>query len=453
MATLSTRYKAYPSYTPSGVEWLGEIPAHWEAKRLKNVLRLNPSGTEIRRLPSDTMVSFVPMEAVGDYGGLDLSLTKALSDIGDGYTHFRDGDILVAKITPSFENGKGALTNELVNGIGFGSTELHVLRCTFDLDVWYAFYLTLASVFRKLGEAEMYGAAGQKRVPESFISNLVHPLPPLPEQRAIATFLDRETDKIDELVSQKERLIKLLQEKRTAIITLAVTQGLDPDAPTKDSGIEWLGEIPEYWEVKRLKSFANVQLSNVDKKSEEGQAQVLLCNYVDVYYNERIGSGIDFMSATATEDEVHRFALRKGDVLITKDSESWTDIAVPAVVAQDLPDVLCGYHLAHIRPHSICDGGYLSRAFSAAGMRDQFQVSANGITRYGLSGDDIRSGDFPFPPLSEQQTITEFLDRETAKIDELAAKIREAIDRLKELRTALISAAVTGQIDVREEEA
>ena len=213
------------------------------------------------------------------------------------------------------------------------------------------------------------------------------------------------------------------------------------------------GEIPAHWEVKRLKSFANVQLSNVDKKSEEGQAQVLLCNYVDVYYNERIGSGIDFMSATATEDEVHRFALRKGDVLITKDSESWTDIAVPAVVAQDLPDVLCGYHLAHIRPHSICDGGYLSRAFSAAGMRDQFQVSANGITRYGLSGDDIRSGEFPFPPLSEQQTITEFLDRETAKIDELAAKIREAIDRLKELRTALISAAVTGQIDVREEEA
>jgi hypothetical protein len=219
----------------------------------------------------------------------------------------------------------------------------------------------------------------------------------------------------------------------------------------KDSGVEWLGEIPAHWEVKRLKTLASVQLSNVDKKSVEGQESVRLCNYTDVYYNERITSDIEFMSATATREQVQRFSLRAGDVLITKDSESWTDIAVPAVVTEDMREVLCGYHLAHVRPADGYVGAFLSRAFAAVGPRDQFQVAANGITRFGLGGDAIRTGLFAVPPEPEQRAIAAFLDRETARIDALVAKVREAIERLKELRTALISAAVTGRIDVREE--
>ncbi len=215
----------------------------------------------------------------------------------------------------------------------------------------------------------------------------------------------------------------------------------------RPSSVEWLGEIPEHWEVKRLRTFANVQLSNVDKKSVERQTAVSLCNYVDVYYNERICPGIDFMAATASEEQIRRFSLRKGDVLITKDSETWTDIAVPAVVAQDLPGVLCGYHLAHIRPDTNCDGAFLSRAFSAKGPRDQFHVSANGITRFGLTGDAIRSGDFPLPPLSEQRAIADFLDRETDRIDALVAKNERLIELLQEKRTALISQAVTKGLD------
>ena len=215
----------------------------------------------------------------------------------------------------------------------------------------------------------------------------------------------------------------------------------------RPSGVEWVDEIPAHWEVKRLRTFANVQLSNVDKKSVEGQTAVLLCNYVDVYYNERICPGMDFMSATASEDQIRRFSLRKGDVLITKDSETWNDIVVPAVVAQDLPGVLCGYHLAHIRPDTNCDGAFLSRAFAAMGPRDQFHVSANGITRFGLTGDAIRSGEFPFPPLPEQQAIADFLDRETARIDALVAKKERLIELLQEKRTALISQAVTKGLD------
>ena len=224
---------------------------------------------------------------------------------------------------------------------------------------------------------------------------------------------------------------------------MTATLKYKPYPAYRPSGVEWLEEIPSHWEVKRLKTFANVQLSNVDKKSEEGQAEVFLCNYVDVYYNERIRLGVDFMSATASEGQMRRFSLRKGDVLITKDSESWTDIAVPAVVAQDLPDVLCGYHLAHIRPGSNCDGAFLSRSFSAIGPRDQFHISANGITRFGLTGDAIRSGEFPLPPLPEQRSIADFLDRETAKLDALVAKKEWLIDLLLEKRTALIASAVT----------
>ena len=220
-----------------------------------------------------------------------------------------------------------------------------------------------------------------------------------------------------------------------------------PYAAYKDSAIEWLGKLPAHWEVNRLKDVANVQLSNVDKKSVEGQVDVQLCNYVDVYYKERIHANFDFMAATATRAQIRRFALSSGDVLITKDSESWTDIAVPALVTQDLPRVLCGYHLAHIRPFKRCDGAFLSYGFAARGPRDQFYVAANGITRFGLSGDAIRSGLFPLPPLSEQRAIARFLDRETAKIDALVAKKERLIELLQEKRAALVAWAVTKGLD------
>ena len=224
---------------------------------------------------------------------------------------------------------------------------------------------------------------------------------------------------------------------------LALHEGYAPYPAYEPSGVEWLGEIPAHWKVRRLKSVAVVQLSNVDKKSTKGQAGVRLCNYTDVYYREHVGPDVEFMAATATEEQVRRFSLRAGDVLITKDSEDWTDIAVPAVVTQDLPRVLCGYHLALIRPDSGCDGAFLSRALSAIGPRDQYQLSANGITRYGLTRDSIRASVLAFPPLPEQRAIAAFLDRKTAKIDSLVAKKERLLELLQEKRTALISRTVT----------
>jgi len=222
----------------------------------------------------------------------------------------------------------------------------------------------------------------------------------------------------------------------------------DHPPDVRPCAIQWIGTMPSHWSCRRLKHVASVALSSVDKKSHEREEAVRLCNYVDVYYNERITSELDFMQATATPDEVRRFTLRSGDVLITKDSEAWDDIAVPAHVPADLEGVLCGYHLAQVRPHNgLIDGEYLSRSFAARGINDQFRVVANGITRFGIGKYWIDNALFLVPPLVEQRTIAAFLDRETARIDALIEKKRRQIELLHEKRAALISQAVTKGLD------
>ena len=171
----------YPAYKAANVPWLDRIPEHWEMKRLRFAAQTNPLASELD-CPPDTLVSFVPMEAVGEYGGLSLDTEKPLDEIGTGYTYCRDGDVVVAKITPCFENVKGALAGGLKNKIAFGTTELHVLRSRGSADPAFLFYLSISRAFRQSGEAHMYGAGGQKRVPEIFLKDLRAPLPPLDEQ-------------------------------------------------------------------------------------------------------------------------------------------------------------------------------------------------------------------------------------------------------------------------------
>lgn len=210
------------------------------------------------------------------------------------------------------------------------------------------------------------------------------------------------------------------------------------------SDVEWLCDVPESWEVKRLKNVASYKVSNVDKVASAGEVPVRLCNYTDVYYNERIDPGMTFMETTATEEEMRKFGLRVGDVLLTKDSEDWADIAVPAVVAQTAPDLVCGYHLAIVRPDtSEVTPGFLLRAFQSRAINQQFQVAATGVTRYGLPKGAIGDAWLPLPSLPEQRAIATFLDAQTGKIDTLVAKKRELIEKLKEKRAAVISRAVT----------
>ncbi|MES1979335.1 MAG: restriction endonuclease subunit S [Pseudomonadota bacterium] len=211
----------------------------------------------------------------------------------------------------------------------------------------------------------------------------------------------------------------------------------------KDSGVAWLGEVPKHWEVKRLKQACQVYPSNVDKKSHDGEEPVLLCNYTDVYYNETITQEMNFMAATASADQIAKFTLRAGDTIITKDSETADDIAIAALVPHDLPGVVCGYHLSMVRPLSGTHGPFVKRLFDSIYAKSCFAVRANGLTRVGLGQYELDNVELPFPPLPEQTEIAAFLNRETAKIDELVAEQRRLMELLKEKRQAVISHAVT----------
>jgi type I restriction enzyme S subunit len=200
--------------------------------------------------------------------------------------------------------------------------------------------------------------------------------------------------------------------------------------------------------VEKLKFVAYVQASNVDKHSHDDEIPTRLCNYSDVYNNGRITADLPFMEATASANEIEKFSLRAGDVIITKDSESWDDIAVPAYVPQDIDGVLCGYHLSQIRPQlNELDGAYLYHLLSCQRMNRQFQVSANGVTRFGLPSYSIENAAILLPPLDEQRAIVRFLDAKTVQIGELIAKKERLLHLLAEKRTAVVTRAVTLGLD------
>ncbi|MCP5267794.1 MAG: restriction endonuclease subunit S [Zoogloeaceae bacterium] len=211
----------------------------------------------------------------------------------------------------------------------------------------------------------------------------------------------------------------------------------------KDSEVEWIGKVPEHWDVMRLRHVAAFKNSNVDKKAYDGQEAVSLCNYTDVYYNEFITPNLPFMQATASPAEIEQFTLKKGDVIITKDSEDPSDIGIPSLVKEEVPGVVCGYHLTMIRVADFDTARLLHRILQSHPTQAHFFVEAPGITRYGLSQDAIGDLRFCLPPANERAAITDHLDRETAYIDALIAKKTKFIELLTKKRQALITHAVT----------
>ena len=206
---------------------------------------------------------------------------------------------------------------------------------------------------------------------------------------------------------------------------------------------EAYGRLPPNWKLEKLKFFANVRNSNVDKSVSEDEKPIRLCNYTDVYYNDRITRKLNFMKGSATETEIERFRLRRDQVIITKDSEGWDDIGIPSLVAEDMPEVLCGYHLSVLDPGSELVGGFLAWLCRAEPLNDQFKLAANGVTRFGLGQHPMKNAFIALPPLDTQRRIAQFLDERTARIDRLIEKKRELLERLAERRQALITQAVT----------
>ncbi|MFJ5429434.1 restriction endonuclease subunit S [Pectobacterium actinidiae] len=201
--------------------------------------------------------------------------------------------------------------------------------------------------------------------------------------------------------------------------------------------------LPCGWRLEKLKFFSNVRNSNVDKNVVDDEEPVRLCNYTDVYYNDRITPDLDFMQGSATEDEIKKFQLKRGQVIITKDSEGWDDIGIPALVTENMPDILCGYHLSVLEPGRELDGGFLAWLCRSEPLNDQFKLGANGVTRYGLGQYPMKNAFIAIPPLTTQRQIARFLDEKTAQIDGLIEKKRALLGRLAEKRQALITRAVT----------
>lgn len=437
----------YPEYKASGVEWLGSVPAHWTMKRLRHVADLNPSKSETAQLDRTTEVSFLPMEAIGDDGTLVLDRTRPIAEVETGYTYFREGDVTVAKITPCFENGKGAIMRGLQSGIGFGTTELIVARPKAgETTNNYLHWLFVSQPFRRHGEATMYGAGGQKRVPDDFVRNFSIAFPGLDEQISIAAFLDREAAKIDALIAGQEQLIALLKEKRQAVISHAVTKGLNPDAPMKDSGIKWLGEIPSHWKVTRLKYATSLIVDcphETPTYSDEGV--YLVIRTADIEEGRLDESAMYRVDESEYLNRIRRQSLLASDIVYGREGERWGHAAlVPA------DDTYClGQRMMQFRAASHYCPEFLMWLLNAETTYLQGQVDTVGATSPHVNVGTIRNFALTAPPYEEQVAIGEYLRQEAEGFDGLMDEVTLGINLLKERRSTLISAAVTGKIDVR----
>jgi len=438
-------FPRYPAYKPSGVEWLGEVPEHWEALRLRFAVTLNPSKQEAKELGDQEVVSFLPMEAIGEDGSLRLEHEKQIAECLSGYTYFRDGDVCLAKITPCFENGKSAILHELKGGLGFGTTELIIARPHKDkVTSDFLDYLFRSQIFRRLGESEMYGAGGQKRVPDSFVRDFAAALPSIEEQSQVTTFLNHETAKIDALIAEQQRLIELLQEKRQAVISHAVTKGLNPNAPMKDSGVEWLGEVPEHWDVRKISQlFVGIGSGTTPKSDEieyyeDGDIPWVVTGDLN---DELLESCSNFITKKAMQAHTTLRLYPKGSVAVAMYGATIGKTSLLGLEAT-VNQACCV-----LPPSTKVNENFLLHFLISA--KNHLISLATGGGQPNINQDIVRSLRIPLPEVKEQIEIFKHLSKILVELESLLGLSNRQVLLLLERRSALISAAVTGQIDVR----
>ena len=218
---------------------------------------------------------------------------------------------------------------------------------------------------------------------------------------------------------------------------------MNPYPSYKESGLEWIGEIPNHWDIKRIKYTSSFQLSGVDRITYETEINVSICHYPDVYNNESIFRRTKISKGTCTPQELDKFCLKSGDILITKDSESPSDIGVPCYVEENIKNTVCGYHLGQYRISDKMFPKYVFRFLQSDFVQSYFETESNGITRFGLGKPSLENLELVIPPLQEQKQISNYLDHKTQQIDSLIEKTQQKIELLKEQRTSLINHMVT----------
>jgi len=441
-------FPRYPAYKPSGVEWLGEVPEHWGAIEARREITFLTSGSRgWAEYYSDEGPIFLRIgNLTRDSIRLNLEdiqrVTPPAGVEGDR-TEVNEGDVLFS-ITAYL--GSVAV---VPGGLERAYVSQHVCLARLAngnlMPDWLA-YSVLSASGKAYLEAESYGGTKVQLALDD-VKSFPLSLPPIEEQRSLITFLDRETAKIDALIAEQQRLIELLQEKRQAVISHAVTKGLNPDAPMKDSGVEWLGEVPEHWEVGAL-GYALSAIGDVDHYMPPTVAEGV--PYVMTGDLEDLASEIDFTACKQiSRNEYHQLCKKiitsMGDLIVAR----YATIGTVSYVDLDL-EFIVSYSCVTIRPKAEkAFGRFLFFCLKSDSFFQGIRERINTNTQGNVGIADLKLVKVALPPIEKQLEITEFLQTRTEEMGRVIQSSEAVIDLLQERRSALISAAVTGQIDVR----
>lgn len=437
------KYQPYPAYKPSGIEWLGEIPEHWDLKRIRHSVTSIKNGTTTTQVDYDTDYMVTRIETISN-GEIDYEKVGHVEHDStlDQY-RLEKGDILLSHINSLEMVGNCAIykgEKQL-----YGGMNLLRLRPKSGVMPFYLLWWLKTDKFLHAIRMLAKHAINQVSVPILSLKDIPFLCPPIDEQRAIAAFLDRETTRIDTLIEKKQRQIELLQEKRSALISHAVTKGLNPNVKMKDSGIVWLGEIPEHWAVVRIKYVSSINDETLSETTYPDH-EIL---YVDIGSVDA-ASGVQKKELLQFEDAPSRARrkVRHGDVIVST-VRTYLRAIAPIIEPEDNLIVSTGF--AVIRPRQGLDSGFAAYMLRAPYFVDAVVARSVGVSYPAINASDIGNLFVAIPPSPDQRAIAAFLDRETTRIDTLIKKITKSIDLLREYRMALISAAVTGKIDVCQE--
>ena len=431
-----SHYKPYPVYKNSGVEWIGRVPEHWETLRIKRAAALRNE----RRNDLPNGWTYVGLEDVEPESGR-YAPTKGESRQSDdsmvGVS--RAGDVLYGKLRPYLRKAIVAERD------GVCSTEFLVLIAGRAAATWLHCWLLTPDVTQQI-EAGCDGAK-MPRADWEHVGSIPMPLPPPAEQSAIAAALDRETIRIDALIAKKTCFIELLKEKRSALITHAVTKGFDPDVKMKDSGVEWIGEVPEHWNTARLANIGSFSKGGGGTKADDADVGVACIRYGDIYttYDTLIRKIVRFITEQASSSYT---PIQHGDILLAASGETFEEIGKSSAYLGDENSV-CGGDVIILRPVKIVDPAFLAYALASSVSQSQKSLMGKGFTVIHIYAGDLRDLVIVLPPKDEQRSISRHLETKLASIDDLITTTQRSIDLLKERRSAFIAAAVTGQIDLR----
>jgi|AntRauMinimDraft_4_1070384.scaffolds.fasta_scaffold02567_2 type I restriction enzyme S subunit len=417
-----------------------------ETVRLKHLARINPTKSELSDLDPKTDVSFVPLEDFGTDGEIKDTETRPLEEVYDGYTYFREGDIAIAKITPSFENGKGAICRGLENGIGFGTTELHILRPREGVSTEFLWYVLRSKPFMDEAVTAMRGVAGQKRVPSSFIENFEIPQIRYDLQQRKAARLDKKISNIYQAIAVGNQLKDLLQQKRLSKIWEEITCSNGSEGQIQ-TDIPWLGKIPKSWDVAKVGWYYDIQLGKMlDAAEISGEHLAPYLRNQDVHWwdiNTEELPKMDF-----TEDERNLYQLEQGDVLVC---EGGFGCGESAVWRQDTEGVYYQKALHRVRAN---DGNQIPEFFcyfmEFAVKTGIFSANSNQSTIDHITVEKLSNQKMPIPPKRDQQEIVNRLSKMSTEVNSSISTINNLLSKLSEMRESVITAEITNQIDVSE---